>query len=726
MASFHRLALLTPFAICLATSATAQERAAPAAGSDTGEVVVTARKRAENVQTVPATVQVADEAVIAKAGVTSFADIRQVAPGVNISNAPSNGQFAVTIRGLGSKPGNPSFDSSVSLFVDGVYLPRAREFSNAMFDIGGLETVRGTQAALLGKNTSLGALNLIPKKPGTTFGGDLRYSHEFELGSDRVEGGVNIPVSDDLRVRVSGLYNDETGAIHNSIDGSDGPNTKARAGRIVAVWAPPGAFDASLIYQNSKSTSSGANAEFVAANAIPGTLATAAGYPGVFEANQDYRTAIYSSVLGGAAFGRQSGQLGELKLNWKLGGHTLTAQTGFTESTAKSQANVSYLPGNYLLQGINDKSKQFTEEVRLASPTGGRLEYIVGAFYLDGRYLNYTTTTANYPQLAPTAPKVAGSGITDFDQADHAYSVFGQANYRLVDAVKLTVGLRYTNEKKDVNLARQTLVPGLYSTVILPPYAPFSLSESEDNVDGSVGLSYQFRPNILLYTSWGQGTKAGGFAQAASALDKSRYSPEKAQTTEAGFKSQFLGGHVTVNGAAFYTTVKDFQLVAFNGVTFNVSNTDLKSYGFESEVDWRPMPGLTLFSNNTYADTTDTRTGSDTSFAPRWQGSVGGAYSWLLPHDLRASIDANLEYRSSELSQDQGVAVPQLHSSTRLNASIGIGDPVHGWELRLIGKNLNDEHVLSFDFPAPSIGAGNAVGIPFPPRTVMLQLSLKY
>lgn len=727
MKTLGSLALITPLILWSATSAHAQQVAPSAAGAEANiipEVVVTARKRSETAQSVPATVQVVDQEKIERAAVSSFRDLTKVAPGLNISNAPSPNQFAVTIRGLGSKPGNPSFDSSVSLFVDGVFTPRAREFSTALFDIKGLEMIRGTQAALLGKNTSLGAVNLITRKPGESFAVNARYLHEFELGSDRVEGGVDLPVSDTLKVRVSGLYNHEAGPMRDRISGQKGDNTVARAGRVVAVWTPTDSVDVIATYQLQKSHSHGPNSEFISYTAAAQALAAAAGYPGSLDPNLDYETAMYSSALGAANKGNLDAQRGALTVNWALGDHTLTSQTGFTGSKTSARGNVAYAPGNLALQYVDDKSRQLTQEVRLVSPVGQRLEYIVGALYLDGRYRNDTLQTARYPALTPPAPAITGSENTHFDQGVRAYSVFGQANYTILGPLKLSTGLRYTREDKDVDLGRAFLVRGAYA-LILPPYAPFSLSRSEESTDGSIGVSYTVSPSLMVYGSWGQGTKAGGFAQSASLLDKVAYDPEVAKTTEGGFKLQMDQRRWTINGAAFHTTVDDFQLVTFNGLNFVVGNTDLKSNGFEHQIMWAPARGIGFYWNNTYAKAQDTRVGGDIAFAPRWQGVVGATLEREAFAGLRLSADIDLEYRSSQAAQEKGVAVPRLDDSQRLNASIGLGSPARSWEVRLIGKNLNDEHALGFVFPGPLMPAGNVVGIPTNPRTIALQLSLK-
>ncbi len=733
MSRLRQLALATPIVLGMSGAAAAQPAADPAPAqaatapaTELTEVVVSARKREETVQNVPATVQVAGQEALQKAGVTSFRDLNTVAPGLNISNAPSANQFAVTIRGLGSKPGNPSFDQSVSLFVDGVYSARAREFAGSMLDVSRVEVVRGTQAALLGKNTSLGALNLVTNKPGREFGGYARYQHEFELDSNRAEGAVDLPVNDKLRFRLAGLYDQQGGAVKNIIDGTWGRETLTRAGRIVGVWDATDDVDVTATWQADNSRSRGANAEFIAANAAPGVLATRAGYPGVFETNFDYRTAIYSPALGGAGQQHDFGQRGSVTLNWKLGADTLTLQSGYTTSKSAQKSTVSYLPGNYALQNVDDKSRQFTQEIRLASPTGGRFEYIIGGLYLDGRYQNYTYGNATYPALAPGAAAVAGANIGSFDQSDEAYSAFGQGNYRITSDLQLTAGLRYTHETKSVDLARRTITPGVYSLVVMPPYAPFSLDKTDSNVDASVGLNYQLNPHVLVYASWGQGTKAGGFAQAASKLDQSAYDPEIARTVEGGIKTQFDDRRWTANAAIFQTKVKDFQLVTFTGVNFDVRNTDLRSTGLETEVRWLAAPGLTIFWNNTYAETRDTRVGGQASFAPKWDGALGASYQWNLSHDLQASIDTNVDYRSSQLSQDAGVAVPPLEASKLWNLSVGVRSFKTGLDVRLVAKNLTDQKRLGFVFPGPFIGAGNVVGIPLDPRTVALQIGYRY
>lgn len=722
--------------ILLGSAALAALLSTPAVAQDTGnqtpaseaeqnvrdnEIVVTARKRSELAQEVPASIDLITADTIAAKGVDDFTDISAVAPSINISNAPSPNLFSITIRGLGSEPGNPSFDSSVSLFVDGVYTPRSREFSSSLFDVGTIETVKGTQAALLGKNTSLGAVNLTTRRPGSDFGFDLRVSHEFEVWKNRVEGGVDVPLTGNFSVRLSGLYDYNRGAIRNVIDNGFGPGSESSAGRVVALWSPVADLEVVAMYQVTRDINRGAGSEFVRATAVPGALAVAAGYPGVFEADLDNRTSVYSAALGGAGYGTLDGQRGLLTVNWTLGEYTLTAQTGYTKSNSNSRGNVSFIPGDYGLQYIDDRSEQVSQEVRLTSPDHRPFRFIVGALYLDGSYDNDTTNSFHYPGTPP----VTGIALTNFYQDNRAISAFGQVDFDPISNLTLSAGLRYTNEKKSVDLGRTAVEPGLYSLVVLPPYAPFSMSKTEGNVDASFGVSYQVTPDVLVYGSVGQGTKAGGYAQSASYLDQSEYDPERARTAELGFKSQFADRTITLNAAGFYTEVKDFQLVTFTGLSFEVDNTNLETYGIESEISWTPNRDLRLFWNNTYAHARDAILDSDTTHAPRWSGIVGASFGPEISDGLRFTIDADLTYHSSESSQRNQSNVVRIPTSQRANLSLGLVDD-DGWSVRLIGKNLNDERTFGFVFPAPLMPTGNVVAIPNEPRTIALQFGFRY
>lgn len=688
-------------------------------------VIVTARKRTETIQEVPATIGVVSAEKLAASGATTLTQLPSVAPGLNMTASPNSNEFGVTVRGLGSAPGNTSFDSSVSLFVDGVYAPRNREFAASMFDIERIEVVRGTQAALLGKNTSLGAINIITKRPGARLGGDLRVAREFEVGATSVTGGVDLPLSDTFAVRVSGQYVDKDGAVDNRVNGRDAVRLKDKALRGVALWRPSEAFDLVAMAQHDQVDNRGTPAEFVASNGVPELLQALAGAPGTLDTRLDLQNGVTAPAIGGEQHGRLTSDRYSATARYGLGDYELTAVSGYSRMKNLSSDDYDFQAGDYLYGTTDERGRQFSQEVRLSSPVEDRFSYLIGALYLDGELDVRTTRVANYPFGPAPGVNVAGAYTQRFDQTTRAYSVFGNAIYKFSDRLQGQVGLRWTKEDKDVDLARTPTTPGLFSVVLYPAYAPFTSSRTERSFDYSVGLKYDLNANANLYASYGQGTKSGGFASSVTQLDKAAYLEEVARTAEAGVKLSAANGLWVFNAALFDTRVDDFQLVTFTGLQFEIGNTDLKSQGLEVETYWRPIRGLRLSLNTTYADATDEKTGTTPPLAPKWSGNAAAAYAHPVGQTLEARVEVSIDFRSKRYYQQDPATSPAGEAFTPVNLSLALASPNAGWELRLIGRNLLDERELSFAFPTPIVGAGAQNGIAEEPRTIGLQFSVK-
>jgi iron complex outermembrane receptor protein len=632
----------------------------------------------------------------------------------------------VTIRGLGSAPGNSSFDSSVSLFVDGVYAPRNREFAAAMFDIDRIEVIRGTQAALLGKNTSLGAVNIITRRPGERLAADLRVSREFEIGANLLSGGVDLPLSDTVKLRLAGQYADSDGPVKNLVTGHTAVRLQDGALRAVLTWKPNDRFDATILAQRDRTDNDGTPAEFVTTDGTPQFLQALAGKPGTLDSKLDLRNAASSPSDGGEQAGQLISTRYAATINYDLAGHVLTATTGYSRMTNRSHDDYDFQAGDYFHGTTDETGKQFTQEVRLASPVDRPLNYIVGALYLDGSLDIGAERIANYPFGPAPGVNVAGAYRQGFAQDTKAVSLFGQGVYRLTDRLRAQAGLRWTREDKDVDMARTVVTPGLLSVVLFPAYAPLSLEHDEKNLDYSAGLQYDLSANANVYASYGQGTKSGGFANSVTLLDKAEYDKEVAHTAELGLKLQGEGRRWAFNVAGFSTKVDDFQLVTFTGLQFEIGNTNLRSRGAEVETYWYPVRGLRLFANGTFAKAKDLNTGAVPPLAPKLTASAGFAYSTPLSNALELKLDGSVDHRSKRYYQRDPAAAPAGEAFTTLNAGVALAATDARWELRLIGRNLANEKGLSFSFPTPILPAGNANGISEPPRTVALQLSLKY
>ena len=719
---------LSPLFALLMSAASTTALQSTALAQDAGEekvldeVVVTAQLREGTVQDAAVSVDVATPEILARVGATSLLDLSRAVPGLILQKAPSSSSSGITLRGLGSSPGVASFESSVGLFVNGAYVPRTREFATSMFDVESVEVIRGTQASLLGKNTSLGAVNVVTRKPGNDLAFNASLAHEFELESWIANGGLTVPLSSTLSMRVAGQYENLGGWVDNTVTGEEAEAIERKAGRISFSWAPTSQFDATFIYETQSSDSSGMPSEFISATPEAYGLSALAGYPGL-EADFDRVNQSSDSLVGNAFNEDSSVDRASLSLDWNLGDYTLKSQTAWSQSESLALAGTDFLPGDYLHQVTELDAEAISQEFRLISPSADRFRYVLGVFATSNELWHTNMVSTNYPGTPP----VTGATITYFDQSTEAWSLFGQADYDLTDRLTVSGGLRYTSEDKEVDLARDTLVPGLYPVLLSPPYEPFTLSRSESVTDGLINLSYQVTEDLKVYISWAQGTKSGGFANSATLLDESEYEAEVAQTTELGLRYQTADRQWTANATVFSTEVEDYQLVTFTGLQFAIANTDLEAVGVESELTWRPnaVEGLELSWKNTYSDAKDAITGADIPRAPLWSGSVVAAYERPLFEGWDISLDGSVDYESSQTHQQNPNAVPRADGITMLNAGIGLISE-NGFSVRLIGRNLTDENRYTFVFPAPFIPSGNALASSERPRTLQLQLGYSY
>ena len=712
--------------ICLAAVSAAA--VAPAAQSEDTtaapieEIVVTARLRSEAIQDAPVSVNVATDAALERVGATSLLDLPRAVPGLVIQKAPNSSQTGVTLRGLGSSPGAASFESSVGLFVDGAYVPRTREFAASLFDVERVEVVRGTQSSLLGKNTSLGAINVVTRAPGHTLTYDAALNYEMELDSRTASGGITVPMGETFSARFAGQSESLGGWVRNAATHKDSPETQRDSGRISLAWDPTQDIDATLVYETQNYDGQGMPAEAITATPEAYGLAALAGFPD-FETKFNRVSASSDSRVKDAFVENSNVDRSTLTAHWHLDDFLVTSQTAWSQSDSDARAGADFLPGDYFYQVTHINSDAFSQELRLTSPAKERFRYVAGAYYGNNDFKQSNAFSANYPG----APPLTGDTVTDFDQSTDAWSLFAQTDFDLTPSLTLSGGLRYTDEQKDVALARTVLTPGILSLFVFPPYAPFHMSRSESVTDGLVNLSWKANEDLMFYVSWAKGTKSGGFADSATLLDQSEYKSEVARTSELGMRYQSHEGQWTVNATLFATDVKDYQLVTFTGTQFLIDNADLQARGIESEITWRPTfaPDFDLSWRNTYNNAEDADTGAEIPRAPLWSGSVVAAYAHDLGSGWRMTFDGSVDYESGMTHQQDPHAVPRADSITMLGAGIGV-ESNKGLAIRLVGRNLTDENRYTFVFPTPFLPPGNANAQSEQPRTVALQVSYKY
>jgi iron complex outermembrane receptor protein len=695
-----------------------------ATGDAAADIVVTALKRSESLQNVPATITAASGATLQAQNVTSALGLPSVIPGLQIQLSPSNRPVAL-IHGLGSNPAVASFDQSVSLFVDGVFEGHGKAYSMPLFDINDVEAVKGTQSALLGKNTSVGAVAVTTQKPIFKFGMGLSYSHEFELNQNLVEGFLNIPLSDRLAVRIAGQYNQRDGWLHNELDGQDGPETDNKAGRISLLWAPSDRAEWTVSYEHAHLKQDGP-VFFMGADALGIAQGWAAqlGDPN-FTVGYD-RTS--QSGRPGLPAPNEVSNLDRVNstLTYDLNGYNLTFLSGYYRLDTATVNNSNALPDSPLRTEEREFNETFSQEIRMSSPKIGRMDYVLGALFMHDRW----SRDLNTDVIAPIP--LTGDSDNHYVQRAVTGSVFGQLNYGITERLSASVGMRGTREEKKASFARSVLRPGPIA-LIYPALAPVSLSRTEWDYDGSVGLKYKLDSRSMFYASYSKGTKGGGFQDTPTTIAEAPYKAEVSWSAEAGAKLSFgRRGHLNV--ALFNTDVNNFQLGSFNGAKFIVDNIDLNSRGVDVDVSWSPIDGLVAGVSGTYADTKNKHPvgapkfyGSTVPYAPKWSGTVSLGYSHPLNDDYTFKADASVDFRSDiALVIASNTIVPRSPSYSKVNLRVAISRPKDGLEIAFVGRNLNNERSATFGFQTFPNVPGSYVLSSDEPRTLAVQVSFKY
>jgi iron complex outermembrane recepter protein len=625
---------------------------APAA--EEGAIIVTATRRSELLSDVPLAVSAVTAETLSKSGASDIRQLNQLSPSLLVSSTSSEAAGGgARIRGIGTVGDNPGLESSVATFVDGVYRSRAGVGLTELGAIDRIEVLRGPQGTLFGRNASAGLIHVITAKPSQTFGGTAEASYG-NYDAFRLVGGITGPLSETISARLDGVYSKRNGFLTDVISGRGVNNRDRYLVRGQLLIEPNAALSLRLIadYSNRKE-------ECCAATYYPTSLVTAAVGGGIRRSTSPI--AALERGLGGIindnTFLRQvaitpgQGYRGDVRdygfsaeANYKFGETTLTSITAYRDWRWLRGQDADFSNLDILHRSpdgtANQSFQTFTQELRLqGNALNNKLDWLVGAYFANEtlklndnlafgsdytRYADALTrlSSSTFPGYAavggllnPGAPlTLAGVQAKDsYRQASRNFAFFTHNKLNLTDNLALTVGLRYTNERKtlDVSLSDNnamcralSLLPTtnpLYGTGQLACVIPATPTGSfvqngvvkrENKLTGTVSLSYKPVARLLTYASFSRGYKAGGFnldraslyrlgrtangngtrAIDATALDASvlQFNPELVDAFEIGAK--YHSRQFDLNVVGFYQKFDSFQLNTFNGVNFVVEN----------------------------------------------------------------------------------------------------------------------------------------------------------
>jgi iron complex outermembrane receptor protein len=701
---------------------------------DLMEVTVTAQKREQSLQDVPISMTVVDGAELANRSIKGFEDFSTLVPNFNVVRTP--GVQAIFMRGIGSGPGSPSLDQSVVMFVDGIYGGRARQFMTPFLDVQRIEVLRGPQGALVGKNTSAGAISIVSARPTDKLEARLGAEYDFDLEGPTLDAVVSGPVTENFGLRLAARYQDIDGYIRNSLTGHDEPLRDEKAGRLTAV------------YEIGNFTITG-KAE-IAKLRLDGNPIQ------VFSARInrpiDYNKET-KSVLG-PDFDTNESKTGVLTVDWQLGDFTLTSITGYSKYETREGVDADFFERDLAYSRFDEDFSQTSQELRLLSPTGGRFEYVVGAYWHHNDLLELRTTATTF------AP--AGNTIRFFDQGSSTVSAYTQATWNVSPQFAAVLGLRYTKEDKDASYIR---IGGANSTTtgVGTVQASFADSVSEGEVDPALSLQWRPDGDHMIYGSYSQGSKSGGFQGAISNATPAafKFKPEKSDSLEFGYK-QTYGGKGYLDVVLFHTKYQDLQSStalpttasgsSFAFFTGNAGEATAKgiesnwAYRFSEHVkvngalaymdakygQYAEGPCITGQTPNNAARGSCDNSNIDLPFSSKWSGNVTATWSSDLGSSMKLDVSLTANFRSSFRAEFAPDPLFVEGGYTKYDARIGLsfGD---AWELALLGRNLTDKKTFSFataaalaNNPALGISPDARLGVVDPPRTVALQARYKF
>ena len=698
---------------------------AQAQSADSDEIVVTAQSRQTNLETTPLPVNVVSGAQLQEQGVVELKDLTSTVPGLTFDESPG-GFSGVSIRGIGSSASNQSLEQSVGLFVDGVYHPRARQYRDALFDVERLEIIKGSQGVLFGRNTTVGAISAVSRRPGDTVSGYASLGHEFEFDSFNFEGAVDVPLAEGLAVRFAGLYDNEGGWVENRAVGGRTQQTERSLLRATFNWDPTANFNVMLKIQGGSSDIRGNSFE-VLDTPSPATYQSRGVVDGGAQQFVQYQAP--AAPLLGSPFDRQNSFDPALVLTYRFAnGASLVSTTGYSRYEYASAFDTDLTPSPLIFSQFWDDFSQFTQELRLISPTGGTFEYVVGASYLNSE--DDFASRNEYNGFAAGPAHLTGYTRNHFTQDNEAYSVFGQVNWNLAPRWTFQLGGRYGQESRQADFSKIASNNGdAAPTNLMNLAAPGATSGGldDDSTDYAATLSYQLTDTSIIYANYGRGTKAGAFNNTTLTLAPLpapfMVPAEDATTYEVGIKGRFLGGRAYAAFSLYHVEVANFQDSYYSAPArgFLIRSVDITSEGAELEGWIRPTSWLNIYGNIASNPTASIDALDERMMrAPELTYSLGFRTHFNLGQDFLVSSDLNLAHSDSYLHQPPSAGGNNESGAFDLvNLRLAVRYAPADIEFSLLGRNITDEVYKTFTFGAPLGGTGGQYN---EPQTWMLSM----
>lgn len=658
------------------------------------EVIVTAQKKSENLQQVAVAVSAFSEDTLRNTGILDIGDITAHTPSFSISSYNPTTP-APYIRGVGTNSSSVGDDASVGVFIDEVYAGRAGGYSSDMFDVQRVEVLRGPQGTLYGRNVAGGAMNIITNNPSDT----LEARAEVTAGNYNllaIHGMLSGPLAEDggVRGRIAVSSRQRDGFVDNVVTGHDLKNEDNLSARGKLAFDLGASAELLLSADYSKD-------DDLRGPAARNTTNVAPPLPGepVDKVSLDFDGFTERELYGASA-----------TLNWDLGPGTLTSISAYR---ANDYRFLDDLTGTWsvlsLTNDAEEESSQFTQELRYAAEME-RFGYTVGAYYFDESVDRLESFDSSGTLGIPGSSRPLWDASMDSSSA----SVFGEATWYVTDKLSLIAGGRYTRDEKD--FSNVTSNPDVLGYLL----EAYSVDESEswNKFTPKLGLEYVLSDEIMLYATWAEGYKAGGYnGLAATRAEATQpFDQEVVSSYEAGIKSDLLDQTLRVNANVFYSDYQDLQNFYVDVGTSEVitATADAEMQGLELEIWWTPIDRLDIFLAGNVMDTEYTQfpanpavEGNALMRAPETSGSLGVQYVQPVGNLGDLLLRTDVTYTDEMYFSTANLPESGADSYSLVNARAALR-MYNGWDFALWGKNLADEEYVVHSFSA-GLGDGHPV-----------------
>lgn len=744
----HALTGASIAAICCATPAVAQDggEEAPKAeqrGSVFNSIVVTARKREEQVQDVPISITAIGGDQLEALGYTSAQQVTALAPGVSTIQPNGESNYSLAIRGAANSDFTTNVESPVALYVDEVYISQSSGSGFALFDTERVEILRGPQGTLFGRNATGGLAHYVSVKPGFQQDGYVEVGYG-SFDTITAEGAANLPISDTLTSRFSISTTQGDGYVTNRL----APERKLNnandvAGRFQLLWAPSDSFDALINVRFGREDIRTGFFEYVSAplpngTPQPGSPNPALTGPGFPDGYTDDDGDVFSGEYDRAGFNELETFGTTLTMNADLGFGEITSITDYQTVDRNYIEDSDASPVDYFSFFLTTDAKQFSQELRIAGESGP-INWVAGVYYLNVDVNDSNGGIApgfidDFGELLGAGP-LASDGvfngfISPYSIETNSYSGFGQIDWQLTDQLELVLGARYIVDDRDFTYSNNLVLfpdnatsgrtPATFIDFNVPPFAS---TRSDEMWSARAQLTYTPTPDLLTYISYNRGVRGGGFnapfvpTVELATPELLEYEPETLNAYEAGFKWTLPGGLGRFNAAAYYYDYQDYQIFSIVGLDTFTLNGNSENYGFEAELFLNPVDGFDLLLGAGYIDVKatdipgvtdpiDTDLGTIAPVLPAGQSAIPvQTPEWNLNGLIRyeaqveplagsVTFQFDGQYRSEHFFSLTQAPASTENGYAIFNGAISYKPDQEDWELRVSVDNIFDEEYL--------------------------------